>query len=93
MTSGTRVIITAAAEQDVREILNYTLVQWGRPQRNTYFVELKRAVRRIQEFPGIGRLVDGDTREYALRHHVVLYRYDEDVVTVLRVMHPRRLRG
>ncbi len=92
MTSGTRLVISPSDNQDVRQILYYTLITWGRPQRNAYFGELKRAAWLLQEFPEIGKAHDDGIREFALRHHVVLYRYEQDAVTILRVMHPRRLR-
>lgn len=93
MLSGTNLIISPDAEVDIRDILRYTLETWGRPQRNAYFAELKRAARRLQAFPEIGREREDGVREYAFRHHVILYRHEGDTVTILRVMHPRRLRG
>jgi len=57
-----------------------------------YFAELKKAARRIQAFPEIGRVLESGVRQHTLRHHVVLYRFENDTVTVLRVMHPRQLR-
>ena len=92
MQSNIRLIITPDAETDIRDILRYTQEQWGRPQRNAYFAVLKQAARRIQSFPEIGRECESGVREYALRHHVVLYRFEGDTVSILRVMHPRRLR-
>jgi len=92
MPSSISLVITPDAEADVRDILRYTLEQWGRPQRNAYFAELKRAARLIQAFPEMGRERDPGVREHPLRHHVILYRYEDDTVTILRVMHPRRLR-
>lgn len=92
MPSGTNLIISPDAEVDIRDILRYTLETWGRPQRNAYFSNLKQAARRIQTFPEIGREREDGVREYAIRQHVILYRHEGDAVTILRVMHPRRLR-
>lgn len=92
MTSGIDVVITPEAERDVREILAYTLAEWGREQRNAYFVVLKQAVRRLQRFPEMGRMIGSGIRELPVSHHVILYRYEKDAITILRVMHPRRLR-
>jgi toxin ParE1/3/4 len=93
MTSNIRLIVLPSAERDVRDILRYTELQWGRAQRNAYLRELIAAVRRLQSFPELGRSVEADIREFSLRHHVVMYKFHDDTVTILRVMHPRRLRG
>lgn len=57
-----------------------------------YLTVLYEAFERIRSFPEVGRECEAGIREHAIRHHVVLYRYDDDTVTILRVMHPRRLR-
>ncbi len=64
MPSGTNLIITPDAETDIRDIPRYTMDHWGRSQRNAYFAELKRAARRLQAFPEMGR-----EREDGLRLH------------------------
>jgi toxin ParE1/3/4 len=92
MKSSIRIIIQPSAEVDIREIMRYTEATWGRGQRNAYFSELRRAARQLLVFPEMGREVDDGIRELVLRHHIVLYRYDDDIVTVLRVLNPRQLR-
>jgi toxin ParE1/3/4 len=92
MKSSISIIVLPAAEHDVREILRYTEKQWGRRQRNLYYGELKRAARQLQAFPEMGHLTDKGVRELVVKRHIVLYRYDDDIVTVLRVLNPRRLR-
>ncbi|MBA3378040.1 MAG: type II toxin-antitoxin system RelE/ParE family toxin [Chloroflexia bacterium] len=62
------------------------------PSATPIFADLKRAARRLQAFPEMGREREDGAREYMLRHHVVLYRHQDDTVYILRVMHPRRLR-
>jgi plasmid stabilization system protein ParE len=95
MTSSTRLALTTQALLDVREILSYTQTQWGIAQRNAYFRELRIAADRLLAFPELGQVAGDGIREFSLRHHVVLYRYDStsNTVTILRVMHQRRLRG
>ncbi len=95
MTSNTRLAFTAQSLIDVREILFYTQAHWGIAQRNAYFRELRTGSEQLVAFPELGHVVDEGIREMTVRHHVVLYRYDSeaDVVTILRVMHPRRVRG
>jgi len=40
----------------------------------------------------MGRVTEHGVREFLVAQHVLLYTYDHDTVTILRVMHPRRLR-
>ena len=92
MKSNIRLAFARLAVQDVREILQYTNEQWGRRQRNAYFGELKRAARQLQAFPEMGRLTDEGVRELVVQRHIVLFRHPDDVVTIRRVLTPRRLR-
>jgi toxin ParE1/3/4 len=80
------------ARRDVTEILQYTEESWGRHQRNVYLRDLVRAGRQLATFPEMGRDADNGIRELVLRHHVVLYQYDDESVTILRVLNPRQLR-
>ena len=92
MTSSTELRFTPDAQQDIDQIQQYTFTEWGRDQMERYQSMIYESFERIRTFPEIGRGRDDGLREYATRHHVILYRYDEEIVTILRVMHPRRLR-
>lgn len=97
MRSSTELIVLPEAEYDIRDIYQYTRETWPRAQADTYDDFLEHAFHRIQTFPEIGRMAaddDPSIREYALRQHIVIYRHDLDanVMTVLRVVNPRRLR-
>ena len=97
MRSSIRLIITSEAELDVEEIAQYTLEHWGDERVDAYRARLMRSFRQLQTFPEIGRVADNDDptiREFALEHHTILYRHDADanLVTILRIVNPRRLR-
>lgn len=92
MMPNTRLEIAFEAQQDLDDILQYTLEAWDEEQLLRYMSLLDQAFLRVQEYPELGIERANGIREHALRHHVILYRYANDTVTVLRVMHPRRLR-
>lgn len=93
MKSNTRFSMSRLARHDITEILQYTEESWGRHQRNVYLRELVRAGRQLTAFPEMGRESESrEVRELVLRHHVILYQYRDDTVTILRVLNPRRLR-
>lgn len=97
MRSSIRLIITSEAELDVEEIAQYTLEHWGDERVDAYRARLMRSFRQLQTFPEIGRVADNDDptiREFALEHHTILYRHDPDanLVTILRIVNPRRFR-
>jgi len=92
MTSSTDLVISFEARQDNYDVLQYTVDAWGDEQVDEYEGILDTVFKRIRSFPEMGRERDDGIREYAIRHHVILYRYEAGIVTILRVMHPRRLR-
>ncbi|HYI25012.1 MAG TPA: type II toxin-antitoxin system RelE/ParE family toxin [Thermomicrobiales bacterium] len=92
MTSPTRLRFTRAFQRDIDDILQYTLDRWGKDQADTYEADLYQAIEQLRQFPQLGRLVAGRNRELPVRHHIILYEYTGETVTVLRVIHPRRLR-
>lgn len=95
MMSSINLAFSAEAEDDIDSILAYTFETWGTAQEVAYRVVLWNAFQRIQAFPEIGRQVSEDRedlREHILEHHIILYRYADDTVTILRVVNPRRRR-
>ncbi|MEJ7902271.1 MAG: type II toxin-antitoxin system RelE/ParE family toxin [Thermomicrobiales bacterium] len=92
MTSSIELRFTPDAQQDIDQIQQYTFTEWGRDQMERYQSMICESFERIRLFPDIGSRHDDGTREYPMRHHVILYRHDAKTVTILRVMHPRRLR-
>jgi toxin ParE1/3/4 len=94
MKSSTDFIISPEAEQDIQEILRYSLETWGEDQISAYWSVIWDAAHRIRSFPEIGRLspVRSGERELSLPHHTIFYRYAGNTVTILRIVNPRRKR-
>lgn len=97
MRSNTDLVIAPEAEDDIDDIYEYTRRTWNAGQADRYHGLIRDGFLRIQTFPEIGRTAfdDAAIRQYPLQHHVVLYRHDADanLVTILRIVNPRRLRG
>ena len=62
-------------------------------RRNACYSERKRSDRRLQAYPEMGRVVEGGIRDHSDAQHILLYRYEGEPITILRVIHPRRLRN
>ena len=93
MTSNIDVVITRRADKQTREILAYTLKQWGDGQERAYRITLQQAFERIREFPDIGHPIEGrpsNLRIYHLEHHAIEYRREVDRIMILRIINPRR---
>jgi toxin ParE1/3/4 len=83
-----------AAEEDVKEILTYTLETWGERQFEQYLDILNQAFDEISKdtlspnsryrdelVKGVITLRDG--------HHIIFFRMKSDEVEVIRVLHER----
>ena len=95
MKSGIDLIILPEAEQDIVDILQYTLETWGEDQETAYWSTLWDAFQRIQLFPDIGRPQSSSSpyiRELLLAHHSIVYRREPDQIVILRVLNPQRRR-
>lgn len=68
------------------------IANWGREQSARYFAEVLSLLTSLTHFPAIGRLRTGDDqnlRYITVREHVVFYRYDDQAVTVIRILNRR----
>ena len=92
-----RVVVTAAAEEDVRDIADYISSDNGIAARRLG-AEFTLATERIAEFPGTGHpLLESDRTILGTRissrfsHYTMVYRRDDaSTVRVLRVIHSAR---
>lgn len=91
MKSGIRLLFTEDAQHDIDDIQQYTFDTWGYDQMVQYQSDLYAGFERLRAFPEIGQVRYDLTREFPLGSHIVLYRYVAGIVTILRVIHPRRL--
>ena len=86
--------LTDPARADMRNILLYTLHQWGDAQASRYETTLVAAFERIGDNPvalpskSCAELLPGG-RSLAVGKHIVLYRRTGETTEILRILHQR----
>jgi toxin ParE1/3/4 len=86
------VILTVAAQKDLRDIEAYTLQQWGERQATRYISLIEEAIDTVGDNPKLGRVrpsLSADYRVYAVKSHFLVYKEDAQSITVLRILHQR----
>jgi toxin ParE1/3/4 len=88
-----RLILSPRAQDDLSDILQYTLATWGEAQVLAYRAVLDEALRTIQRNPAIGQRVPELSpahRLFPAGRHLIIYRTDaEEEVAVARILHAR----
>lgn len=90
--SGRELRFARDAEDDLRSILEYSLVTWGARQQDERVLAFSTAFESILRFPRLGRIsheVDQDLRALLVGEHYIYYRVDEASVLVVRILHER----
>jgi plasmid stabilization system protein ParE len=88
-----RVVVTELAQFDVRRILSDLSERAGRRVAAKYAPEFKAAYRRLHDLPDSGSprpKLGSRTRIAIKRPYLVIDEHEDDVVTVLRVLHGKR---
>lgn len=81
------------AEDDLIDILEYTIQTWNEDRAESYRTIIYRACRELAEFPSLGRRRDDlgeGVRTYVVGQHVIIYRVSETELIVSRIIHVRR---
>jgi len=89
-----RVRYSREAEDDLVEILLYTVEQWGEAQADRYADELEACCESLLRNPGLGRRCDDfwpGFRRIERKRHVIFYLADEEGIFVARILHENRL--
>ncbi len=87
-----RIELSQEAEQDIDDILDYTLMTFGEAQAEEYYLSLRGCFDLISDNPQIGRSrpeLDSALRSYSHRSHVVFYDVQDDHILIVRVLHSR----
>ena len=82
--------LSGPARRDIAGISAYTEQQWGAEQKRTYLNQLRNAFKMLQASPEIGSTredIDQGLRAYLVGSHIIFYRSDKDVLSVVRVLH------
>jgi toxin ParE1/3/4 len=85
-------ILSPQAEQDLADILQYTLETWGEAQLVAYRAVLEKAIQAIVDNPQIAPLrpdISPAHRTLLAGSHVVVYRLTDSAILVSRFLHAR----
>lgn len=88
-----RVHLTAAAWNDLKDILQVSSEHWGENQRLEYRTKIRDVLERLAYSPQIGKVRDDlgtGLRSHPTGSHIIYYRTKESQLVVVRIMHQRR---
>lgn len=82
--------LTGEAQNDIREIRDYTLSNWGMQQSRDYLVRLRQVLTNLTEMPGIGqhRVEDpgNDVYSFPYLSHMIYYATANSEITIFAVL-------
>ena len=88
-----QLVITPVAKNDIKDIYQYGLRQWGQAQSDSYLAAVKNQFWLLTEHPLMGverpELLP-HTRSLTIHSHTVFYRVTTDKVEILRILHGRQ---
>jgi toxin ParE1/3/4 len=87
-----QIALSRLAEQDIQDILQYTLEQWGEEQLETYAAALNQALHTLEHNPHLGRSREDlyrGCRSLRVEQHIIFYTVREDTLSVARVLHSK----
>jgi len=85
-----RLVVAAAARQDLRDIARFTEETWGLAQSRRYMSAIRERFIRIRDRPAIGAPRDdvrAGYRSLPSGRHVIFYRLTDEAVEIVRVLH------
>ena len=83
---------TPEAENDLQQIIDYTLEQWGKAQARDYVDGLEVLAGELADNPGLGTDRDPLIRgllSFPYKSHVLYYLRQAHGMTIIRVLHKR----
>lgn len=86
--------ITDDAKEDLKAIRAYTRREHGKAQAKLYMEQLSRSFKTLLSHSEIGFSVDdlkAGYRCFRVQHHSVYYRCENDVISVVAVLHESQL--
>jgi toxin ParE1/3/4 len=88
-----QLVIAPAVKNDLKDIYQYGLRQWGQAQSESYLSTIKNQFWLLTEQPLIGierpELLP-DTRSLPIESHTLFYRVTANRVEIIRVLHGRQ---
>jgi toxin ParE1/3/4 len=88
-----QLVIAPAAKNDLKEIYQYGLRQWGKAQSESYLSTLKNQFWLLTQQPLVGierpELLQ-DTRSLPIKSHTLFYRLTNNKVEIILILHGRQ---
>lgn len=78
------------ARQDISELIDYGLDQFGPAQTDQYLDGLYYSFDLLTDNPEMGKVAFGKTRRYRYRSHYVVYEIRQDVIWIANVRHVKQ---
>ncbi len=81
---------SADAATDLDDVFAFSAGRFGFETADEYFAGLQSSCQRLAEFPEIGPVLEGirpPMRFFSYRSHHIYYRFDGQVVLVVRILH------
>ena len=82
--------LTPEANADLEDITRYSLDQFGRATADRYLSAFESAFESLERYPESGAVYAGivpDMRWTRCGSHQIFYRVEDDIVTVVRLLH------
>lgn len=90
MSSNKQYLFKPRAEQDLEDIYDYTVKEFGEEQADLYFRNLFDKFQQLADTPGIARRraeVRQGLKSYLVKAHIVFFRESDKGVLIVRVLH------
>jgi len=88
--SSFRLIISPAARDDLKDIFQFGLRNWGEARSSKYLDSLKTRLWTLTEQPEMGVERDEllpNLRSFPVESHVIFYRLEIEQIEIIRVLH------
>jgi toxin ParE1/3/4 len=93
MAATLKLVISPAAQQDLRDIHQFSLRTWGQAQSSEYLAQIKEQFWTLSTQPHIGverpELAQG-LRSIPVKNHILFYRVQNQQLEIVRVLHGRQ---
>jgi toxin ParE1/3/4 len=84
--------LSKEAQDDLKEIKNYSRMTWGNKQTQEYLSEIKNSLEKLIISPELGKIrdeiIDG-LRSFGVGRHIIFYRLGKTEIEVARILHKR----
>jgi len=91
--SSFRLIISPIARNDLKNIFQFGMSNWGEAQSSKYLDHLKTQLWTLTEQPEMGIERDEllpNLRSFPVESHVIFYRLEIEKIEIIRVIHGRQ---